>query len=510
MIDASCYSNFLRVRLKKTKWYWWPIVISSITLLLLAQLARAQGGPGVEGHWMGTLDTGPVKLRLALKVAKTEDGALSAKMDSLDQGAKDLPVSSIAQNGMAVKCEMQRIGGSYQGTLNAAGSEMSGTWKQGGVALPLVFRRTEKPLVLSRPQEPKKPYPYSEMEVTYENKPGGAKLAGTLTLPPGFGPFPAVLLITGSGQQDRDEALMGHRPFLVLADHLTRKGIAVLRVDDRGMGGSTGEVMTATTEDFAGDVLAGVEFLKSRGKPIDVHKIGLIGHSEGGVIAPMVALRSHDVAFIVMMAGTGVPGDEILMAQIEALSKAAGVPAATIAKNLDMERQALTIIKQESDPKVREIRLRELGVKLSAQALGRQFAGHLRSAAASPWFRFFIMYDPAPALRKVTCPVLALNGELDLQVPSSLNLPAIKKALEAGGNSDFEIVKLPKLNHLLQTSRTGLVSEYGEIEETIAPVALETISGWILRHTQPYRHQLCKLLILRGGTGIFAFRPATS
>jgi pimeloyl-ACP methyl ester carboxylesterase len=450
-------------------------VISSITLLLLAQLARAQGGPGVEGHWMGTLDTGPVKLRLALSIAKTEDGALSAKMDSLDQGAKDLPVSSIAQNGMAVKFEMERIGGSYQGTLNAAGSEMSGTWKQGGVALPLVFRRTEKPLVLSRPQEPKKPYPYSEVEVTYENKPGGAKLAGTLTLPPGFGPFPAVLLITGSGQQDRDEALMGHRPFLVLADHLTRKGIAVLRVDDRGMGGSTGEVMTATTQDFAGDVLAGVEFLKSRGKPIDVHKIGLIGHSEGGVIAPMVALRSPDVAFIVMMAGTGVPGDEILLAQIEALSKAAGVPAAAIAKNLELEHQVFEIIKKEDDSKVRETRLRELSGKLSAQA----------QAAASPWFRFFIMYDPAPALRKVACPVLALNGELDLQVPSSLNLPAIKKALEAGGNRDFEIVKLPKLNHLLQTSRTGLVSEYGEIEETIAPVALETISGWILRHTQP-------------------------
>jgi hypothetical protein len=240
--------------------------------------------------------------------------------------------------------------------------------------------------------------------------------------------------------------------------------------------------MTATTEDFAGDVLAGVEFLKSRGNPIDVHKIGLIGHSEGGVIAPMVALRSHDVAFIVMMAGTGVPGDQILMAQVEGLSKAAGVPADAIAKNLDIEQQVLTIIKQERDPKARETRLRELKDSLPQMppAATAQF-----QAVLSPWFRFFITYDPAPALQKVACPVLALNGELDLQVPPSINLPVITKALEAGGNRDYAIVKLPKLNHLFQTSQTGSVAEYSQIEETIAPVALETMSAWILRHTRP-------------------------
>ena len=455
-------------------------MIRSILLLVAAQLAMAQGGPGVEGNWMGTLDTGPVKLRLALKVAKSAEGSLSATMDSLDQGAKDLPVTSIAQNGMAVKLEMRRIGGGYEGKLNAAGSEMSGTWTQGGASLPLVFRRVDKPPVLSRPQEPKKPYPYSEVEVTYENKAGGAKLAGTLTLPPGNGPFPAVLLITGSGQQDRDEALMGHRPFLVLADHLTRKGIAVLRVDDRGVGGSTGEVKNATSEDFAGDVLAGVEFLKNRGKPIDAHKIGLIGHSEGGMIAPMVAARSRDVAFIVMMAGDGVPGDEILMAQVELLSKAAGVPADAISKNLELERQVLAIVKQESDPKAREARLREWKEKSAPQTPAAQL-----QAVMTPWMRFFVTYDPATALRKVTCPALALNGELDLQVPADLNLPAIEKALKAGGNRDHQIVKLPKLNHLFQTTQTGAVDEYARIEETIAPVALETMSAWILRHTQP-------------------------
>jgi pimeloyl-ACP methyl ester carboxylesterase len=437
----------------------------------------AQGGPGIAGNWLGTLEPGAVKLRLALKVAKGADGSLSAKLDSLDQGANDLPVSSIVQTGTAVKFELQVVGGSFEGTLNGDGSEISGAWKQGAGTLPLILRRTEKLSVASRPQEPKKPYPYIEEEVSYENKPGHAKLAGTLTLPRGAGPFPSVLLITGSGQQDRDEALMGHRPFLVLADHLTRKGIAVLRVDDRGMGGSTGEVKTATTEDFAGDVLAGVEYLRSRGAPIDARKIGLIGHSEGGVIAPMVANRSHDVAFIVMMAGTGVPGDQILLAQAEAISKVAGSSAAQITSNQDVQRQIFGILKQESDPKVREARLLEWKEKSAPRMPDAQLKG-----AMSPWMRFFVMYDPAPALSKTTCPVLALNGELDLQVPPSLNLPAIAKALEAGGNRDYEIVKLPKLNHLFQTSETGAVSEYSKIEETIAPVALETMSDWILRH----------------------------
>jgi pimeloyl-ACP methyl ester carboxylesterase len=458
-------------------------VIRFTLLWLLAPLALAQSVPSLEGNWLGTLDTGSTKLRLALKVSKAPGGALSATLDSIDQGANNLPLSGLEQQGTAVKFALQRAGASFAGAFNAAGSEIAGTWKQGGGSLPLVFRRTDSVPVLIRPQEPKKPYPYTEEEVGYDNKPGGAHLAGTLTLPTGTGPFPAVLLITGSGQQDRDEALMGHRPFLVLADHLTRKGIAVLRVDDRGMGGSTGDVVNSTTEDFAGDVQAGVEFLKTRSKQIDVHKIGLIGHSEGGVIAAMVAARMSDVAFIVMMAGSGVTGAEISLAQGAALARSAGVPEAAIARSQAVEHQVLDIVKGESDPKVREQRLQALAAQLSAgapataAALTNQF-----KMAASPWYRFFAMYDPAPALAKLTCPVLALNGELDVQVVASQNLPAIVKALEAGGNKDYEIVKFPKLNHLFQTAKSGLPAEYANIEETIAPVALETISDWILRH----------------------------
>ncbi len=463
----------------------------SIFLLLAAQFAMAQGGPGIEGNWLGALNAnGGLKLRVALRVAKDADGKLSAKLDSLDQNAMDRPVAVIEQNGLAVKFEMAQSKAGFEGTLNPAGSELSGTWRQGGGAAPLTFHRVDSIPVDSRPQLPKKPYPYTEEEVGYENKQGGAKLAGTLTIPPGAGPFPAVLLITGSGQQDRDEGLLGHRPFLVLADHLTRRGIAVLRVDDRGIGGSTGDFLNATTADFAGDVLAGIEFLKSRAKQIDPrqidpHKIGLIGHSEGGTIASMVAARSPDVAFIVMMAGTGVPGGELSLAQAAAISRSAGVPPDVIEKNQERQRRVLAIVKEESDPKARFDKLQALAEQIAAEVHGSASAMKAQfQAAALPWFRFWTMYDPAASLEKLTCPVLALDGSLDLQVPPAVNLPAIGRALEKGGNPDYEIVKLPKLNHLFQTAQTGRMDEYGKIEETIAPVALETISNWILRHTR--------------------------
>jgi hypothetical protein len=241
--------------------------------------------------------------------------------------------------------------------------------------------------------------------------------------------------------------------------------------------------VNATTEDFAGDAQAGVEFLKRR-KEIDGHKIGLIGHSEGGLIAAMLGARSHDVAFIVMMAGPGIPGAEISYAQSAALQKAAGVPEAVIAKNLEVERQVLTIVKQEADPKVREEKLAAMAAQISkrspasAAALANQF-----KMAASPWYHFFALYDPAQDLPKLTCPVLAMSGSLDVQVPPDANLPAIAKALEAGNNRDYAIVKLPGLNHLFQSAKTGLPNEYGQIDETFAPAALETIGRWLTSHT---------------------------
>jgi fermentation-respiration switch protein FrsA (DUF1100 family) len=348
----------------------------------------------------------------------------------------------------------------------------------------------------SRPQEPKPPYPYDEQEVVYQNKKDDLQLAGTLTLPRSKGPFPAVLLITGSGPQDRNETVFDHKPFLVLADHLTRMGIAALRVDDRGIGKSTGRFSEATSEDFAADALAGVEYLKTR-KEIDPRRIGLIGHSEGGLIAPLVAAASTDVAFIVMMAGPGLTGEQILYRQTVLVCKAAGMSDGLIAQNRAAQERIFAILKQEKDKVVAEKRIleeadafREVTAKARAEATEEQKKGISIIAAAiegqaklvvSPWFRFFLTYDPRPTLMKVRCPVLAIIGEKDLQVPAEENLAAIRLALKAGGNKDHTVLTLPKLNHLFQTCRTGAISEYAQIEETIAPAALDTISKWILK-----------------------------
>jgi pimeloyl-ACP methyl ester carboxylesterase len=452
--------------------------------------AKGVPGKGLAGVWQGSLKVSVIELRLVIKISKSGDGKLAGTLDSVDQGAKDMPIDSIDYKDNAVHLELKKIGGTYDGKMSEDGSEITGDWKQGGQTLPLVFKRLEKAPELGRLQEPKKPYPYREQEAEFENKKAGIKLGGTLTLPRARGPFPAVLLITGSGAQDRDEAIMGHRPFFVLADHLTRRGIAVLRVDDRGVGKSTGDFSQATTEDFVEDALAGFEFLKRHGE-VDAKRIGLIGHSEGGIVAPLVAVKSPEVAFIVLMAGVGVPMDELLVRQGADIARVMGAQEAMITKSSETQKRTFQIIREEADAAVAEKRIRELVSEQLAEltddqkkALGisdAMIAGQVRMAT-SPWFRWLLAYDPGPTLMKVKCPVLAINGEKDIQVAAKENLSAIRAALEAGKNKDFEAVELPGLNHLFQTCRTGAVAEYGQIEETIAPAALEKMSTWILKH----------------------------
>lgn len=279
--------------------------------------------------------------------------------------------------------------------------------------LPLTLKRVAKATESRRPQTPQRPYPYDEIEVTYENKADGVTLAGALTLPRSKGPFPVALLISGSGPQDRDETLLGHKPFLVLADHLTRRGIAVLRVDDRGVGGSTGKVRDATSADFARDVLGGVEFLKSR-KDVNAAQIGLIGHSEGGIIAPLVASRSKDIAFIVMLAGTGLPGDEVLYAQGEAILKVAGADAEQLAREKALQQRMFTLLRAEKDPAVAEKKLRaaleELTAKLSKEEQKRRWRRCRFWRARSRWCSrrgFVISWTTTPdrrcARRAVPC-----------------------------------------------------------------------------------------------------------
>ncbi len=463
-----------------------------------APAARAGDGPkkqvapkGPEGYWQGRLKFLLTNTPLGIHVTRHKDGSLAATLDSPDEGVFKLPLNEVVFKDGTLRFALKVSSAAFEGKVKEDGSELAGKWKQSGLALPITFRRAAKVPVFTRPQDPKKPYPYVEEEVAYENKKAGVKFAGTLTLPIGKGPFPAVLLITGSGAQDRNEELLGHRPFLVLADHLTRRGIAVLRVDDRGVGGSTGSTMKSTTADFAGDALAGVEFLKGR-KEVNPKQIGLVGHSEGGVVGPLAASQSKDVAFVVMLAGTGLTGEEILLLQGRLILKARGGGEAALAEQRRGQELAFRALREEKDDAAAEKRFKQLWAEHAAR-LPKGKQKDVKDAEevalvrlkiySAPWFRHFLTHDPRPALRKVSCPVLALFGEKDLQVPPRENLPEVAKALAEGVCKDFTVRQLPALNHLFQTCKTGSPSEYGRIQETMSPRVLWAVSDWILERT---------------------------
>ena len=448
----------------------------------------------VRGDWLGTLSVGIADLRVVFHLVERNDGALGGTMDSPDQGTQGIPLGKVEGKERELRIEVPAVGGVFEGRIEAEGERIEGTWTQGGRSFPITLTRmkegesVERP---KRPQEPKPPLPYKEETVRFRNEEAGITLAGTLTLPEGEGPFPAAVLISGSGPQDRDESLLGHRPFLVLADHLTREGIAVLRFDDRGVAGSEGDFASATSADFATDVAAAVDFLRTR-PGIDPDAVGLIGHSEGGLIAPMVAAERPDVAFIVLMAGPGLTGERILELQSVLIARAEGTEEEVIAWNGRLQKRIFDIVKttpddEEAKHKIRAVWEAELD-RLSAEEKEKYKVSEIDIDAQirqvlTPWFRYFLTYDPVTTLRKVHCPVLAINGAKDLQVPPKENLSAIAGALEAGGNTHFEVVEMPDLNHLFQPAKTGAISEYAKIETTIAPEALDKISRWILAQT---------------------------
>ena len=447
---------------------------------------RLQSQDGFEiAIWFGTMKipSGP-ELRFVFEIFPKADGGLKATLVSLDQGGTDVPIDELTFADNILRLEVKSVDLVYEGELQEDGATIVGEITQAGGSLPLEMMRVDEVPGFPRPQAPRRPYPYAEEEVMYENKAAGIRLAGTLTRPRAGGPFPAVLLISGSGAQDRDAMLFYHRPFLVLADYLTRRGIAVLRVDDRGWGASTGDFWQATSEDFAGDVRAGVEYLK-RHEHIDPTRIGLVGHSEGGMIAPMVAAQSSDVAFIVLMAGPGVDGAEVLLLQLEASARADGGNPRTIAAMCAWYERMFSVVNQEPDDAVAAQRIREMyaaqedPVGWSEQQLEVRI-----NAFLSPWNRYFLSYDPAPVLTSVEYPVLAINGEKDVQVTPKENLSGIEEALRASGNQDVTVMELPGLNHLFQTAETGAVSEYINIAETMSPIALEIMAEWIAAHTR--------------------------
>jgi pimeloyl-ACP methyl ester carboxylesterase len=453
--------------------------------LVGAGRAEAQDAPvsdGFAGTWAGTLDVGGQILRLVFHVELDESGGLSGTMDSPDQGAFGLTLSAVeADSDGSVRFEFAMAGGAYTGRMLEDGTGIDGQWSQGGSSYPLALERTEDaPSAPERPQEPKPPYPYEAVDVEFDNPEAGNRLAGTLTVPTGEGPHPVVVLISGSGAQDRDEAVFGHRPFWILADHLTRRGIAVLRYDDRGVGGSTGDIAAATMTDFASDALAAVAYLVTRPET-DEARIGLLGHSEGASIAAMAAHRSGDVAFVIHLAGMGVNGRELLEMQLIAINEALGVPKAVTRQRSELQKRLLDASAAAPDDASAAVQAREI---LAAAGVTGAAADAQVRALRTPWMNDFLVYDPLPALRELDVPVLALNGELDTQVPPAENLGPVERALREGGNPDFTVRELEGLNHLFQTADTGSPTEYVQIEETMAPAAMEVIADWIAERTE--------------------------
>ena len=473
------------------------LVLLFASVVWIARAAMAAEPANINGTWEGSLAVGGAALRLLFNFSTDANGRLAGTMDSPDQGAYGIALDSVALSGNALRCEVKRIAAVYEATLDPAKRTIEGQWQQGGRSFALTLRPSA-PVKLKRPQEPKPPYPYAEEEVSYRNSAAGVQLVGTFTKAKQAGLLPAVLLISGSGPQDRNEELMGHKPFLVLADDLTRRGIAVLRVDDRGVGGSTGNRDAATSEDFAEDVLAGVEYLKARAD-VDGRHIGLIGHSEGAMVAAMAAAKSKDVAFIAMLAGPGVKGADLLLMQARLVGEVAGVPAGLRAFNQETQQRMFAIVQEEKSRQAAREKLAalweqrkkdaEASTTLTAQekqfiAAGDATMRTQLDIMTTPWMRHFLGYDPAATLKRVRVPVLAINGLIDLQVPARQNLPAIEAALKAGGNSNVKIVELRDLNHLFQKATTGSPAEYATIEETINPQALAVIGEWVVAQTR--------------------------
>ncbi|MDR2429335.1 MAG: lysophospholipase [Puniceicoccales bacterium] len=465
----------------------------TLTILLIAFFQfLGLAAQDITGQWNGVLNVPGAQLRLFFNVAKTGN-AFSATLDSPDQGAHGIPVTSMTFENPKIKFKIANLKIEYNGELK--GNEIVGTSAQGGAKFPMnLTRKTTnggsvwKP---ARPQEPGKPFPYHSEEVFFHNKEANITLSGTLTLPQREGAFPVVILISGSGPQNRDEEMFGHKPFLVIADHLTKNGIGVLRYDDRGVGRSGGNFAVATPADFATDAESAIAYLKTL-KGIDAKKIGLAGHSEGGSIAPMVACKSGDVAFVVLLASPGIRGDRLLLMQQKLIGEASGVRDEILQKSEVAHREIFDIVIRSDDlarlkndltGHIRKVFKENPAVKKPVGMGEEDFIRAQVEAIATPWMQYFVRYDPATALGKARCPVLALNGGKDLQVPAKANLKAIKEALAKGGNTRVETAEFQNLNHLFQECTTGHPNEYAIIEQTFSPAALDVITKWIKGET---------------------------
>ncbi|MBN2172044.1 MAG: alpha/beta fold hydrolase [Candidatus Krumholzibacteriota bacterium] len=459
------------------------LALSALIALATAGCAAERDAAGVHGLWEGRLEYPGLTVRVALRIAAAPDGGLAAVLLLPDQGDRTTPFDEVAWRDGRLRLALREAHLVFEGRLVEGGEALAGRWEQPPFSQDVTLRRVAEIAAPPRPQIPLPPFPYRTEDVEYVNEDAGVHLAGTMTLPAGAGPFPAALLVPGVGAHERDYTVLGHRRFLVLADHLARRGVACLRFDERGAGESGGDASAATSADYAGDALAGVRFLRVR-EGVDPARVGIVGHSEGGTVAALAAARSPDVAFIVMLASPGLPGRETNLRFEASMGRAMGRDSASLAEGRRLQGRVLDIVAGEADSTAAAAEIRRLLADLEPPMPAERVEGAVRRFL-SPWFRFNLRHDPGETLRQVRCPVLAAIGGLDRQVPPGENLAAMARALAEGGNDDFTVYELPNLNHFLQTVASGAPAEYGSIEETLAPAAMDLVTGWILARGEP-------------------------
>jgi pimeloyl-ACP methyl ester carboxylesterase len=429
----------------------------------------------VSGTWLGTIEEADVSTRVVFNLARAIDGKHYGTVDVPEEGQIALPLDRCEVLGRHVDLGVSQPGATFSGDLSDDGTRIEGILTQASQTMSMVMHKQPGRLDYRRPQDPVPPYPYNHVDVSFDGGEPGMALAGTLTWPQGTGPFRAAILIAGSGPNNRDEEMLNHRPFHVLADALTRAGIATLRYDKRGVGRSRGNYNSATSFDFASDARAAARYLLAQAN-FPVERLGFIGHSEGGLIGPLAAEGNPDVSFLVLLAGPAVRGDEILVSQRLAIGALQGMDEAVLATNEAFLRRIYACF--FSTTLVDELR-GQLRVLLAEAGMNGVDLQNLVAEFTSPWMRTFVVYDPAPVLTRTQIPVLALNGSLDSQVLPGLNLPAIRKALQDAGNTHATVQELPGLNHLFQHATTGDPSEYGRLTETMSPEVLTQVGVWI-------------------------------
>ena len=480
-------------------------IIISLTVVLICCSTNAQN---ISGTWQGNLNIQANEIPVIFHIVKDSAGKLTASFDSPVQKAYNLPCSEVIAKGDSVIFMMPILKGKFAGLLSEDKNQITGSWYQGAGSLPLTLNKTSNAIILKeikRPQTPRPPYPYNSEDVEYFNADKSIHFGATITYPKTESTiryikvpvYPAVILITGSGQQDRDETIFDHKSFAVIADYLTKKGFAVLRVDDRGTGKTSGSFSASTTADFVKDVQAGIDFLKTRPET-DKQKIGLIGHSEGGMIAPVVAASRNEIKYIVLLAGPGIPIVDLMTEQVEAVSASSGDSPAKVKAISSLFRQiAIEVNKTKDSATLHKNALMIVDTWAKSidtavlSALGltdrisrEKYTTTQLAAVTSSWYKYFLAFNPQLYLQKLTCKVLALNGEKDIQVIARSNLAGIKKSLQKSKSPQYDVMEIPGVNHLFQTCIKCTADEYGELEESFSPKALEIMGNWLNKNVK--------------------------